>query len=49
MASTSSKPVSTTTQQRSVNEEVDRMYRKVATKVMKIKNKFYTVLKRLNL
>ena len=49
MASTSSKPVSTTTQQRSVSKEVDRMYRKVATKVMKIKNKFYTVLKRLNL
>jgi len=41
MASTSSKPVSTTTQQKSVSEEVDRLHRKVATKVMKNLNKFY--------
>ena len=41
MASTSSQAVSTTSQQRSVSEELDRLHRKVATKVMKILNKFY--------
>ena len=41
MASTSSQAVSTTNQQRSVSEELDRLHRKVATKVMKILNKFY--------
>ena len=41
MASTSSKPVSNTSQQKSVSEEVDRLHKKVATKVMKYLNKYY--------
>jgi len=42
VASTSRQIMSTTTtQEKSVDEEVDRLHRKVANKVMKILNKFY--------
>jgi len=42
IATTSSKPVSTTTnKEKSVSEEVDRLHRKVANKVMKSLNKYY--------
>jgi len=41
MASTSSKVISSSVQQKSVSEEVDRLHRKVASKVMKSLNKFY--------
>ena len=41
MASTSSKVISSSVQQKSVNEELDRLHRKVASKVMRSLNKFY--------
>jgi len=41
VASTSKLVLPTTTKEKSVDEEVDRLHRKVANKVMKILNKFY--------